>query len=151
LTSLDPRFGGFSGLTISADGRRLSAVTDRGCWVHFRPALVSTGRLTGVDDAQIRRLQNFGGKPTGAKRESDAESLITIDGGFAVSFERRHRLWLYRGAPDPIWARPTEIALPALTRVILANKGVEALARLCDGRLIAIAENIPKDAPFAQG
>ena len=63
LTSLDPRFGGFSGLTISADGRRLSAVTDRGYWVHFRPAFVSTGRLTGIDDAQIGRLQNLGGKP----------------------------------------------------------------------------------------
>jgi len=63
LTSLDPRFGGFSGLTISVDGRRLSAVTDRGYWVHFRPAFVSTGRLTGIDDAQIGRLQNLGGKP----------------------------------------------------------------------------------------
>ena len=151
LTSLDPRFGGFSGLTISADGRRLSAVTDRGYWVHFRPAFVSTGRLTGIDDAQIGRLQNLGGKPPGAKRDSDAESLIATDGGFAVSFERRHRLWLYRVAPDPFRARPTEIALPALTRAIPANKGVEALARLRDGRLIAIAENFPKDAPFTQG
>jgi len=86
LTLLDPSFGGFSGLTISADGRRLSAVTDRGDWVHFLPAHVSTGRLTGIDDAQIGRLKNPGGKPLGAKRDSDAESLITIDGGFAVSF-----------------------------------------------------------------
>jgi len=30
LTLPDPRFGVFSGLAISADGRRLGAVTDRG-------------------------------------------------------------------------------------------------------------------------
>ena len=76
--------------------------------------------------------------------------MIAIDGGFAVSFERQHRLWLYCGAPNPFLARSTEIALPALTRAIPANKGVEGRARLHDGRLIAIAENFPKDAPFAQ-
>ena len=151
LTSLDPRFGGLSGLAISADGRRLGAVTDRGDWVHFRPTLSSTGQLTGITAAQIGDLLNLDGKPLRKKRDSDAESLIPIDGGFAVSFEHRHRLWLYRAAPNPFRARPTEITLPAISRAMPPNTGVEALARLRDGRLIAIAEDFPKDAPFAQG
>jgi len=98
LTSLDPRFGGFFGPTILADGRRFSAVADRGDWVHFGRAFVSTGRLTGIDDAQTGRLKT----------------------------------------------------LPALTRAIPANKGVEAPGRLRDGRLSAIEEIFPKDAPLAQ-
>ncbi len=151
VTSLDPRFGGLSGLAISADGSRLSAVTDKGDWVHFSPTLSPSGQLTGIAAAQIGDLLNLDGKPLRKKRNSDAESLITIDGGFAVSFERRHRLWFYRGTPNPLRARPTEFALPALSRAMPANKGMETLARLRDGRLIAIAEEFPKDAPYSQG
>ena len=151
LTSLDPRFGGLSGLAISADGTLLSAVTDRGDWVQFTPILAPTGRLIGIAGAQIGDLQNLDGKPIRAKQDGDAESLIAIDGGFAVSYEHRHRLWFYRGVRNPFLARPTEIALPTKSRAMRSNKGIEALARLRDGRLIAIAEDFPKDATYVQG
>jgi len=151
LTSSDPRFGGLSGLEISADGKRLSAVTDKGAWIHFTPLLAPGGKLTGVSAAQIGDLRSLDGKRLRRKRNSDAESLVAVDGGFVVSFERRHRVWLYRGAPNPFLARPTEIALPALAKSMSANKGLETLARLHDGRLIAIAENFPKEGSFSQG
>ena len=151
LTSSDPRFGGLSGLVVSADGRRLGAITDKGHWIRFAPTMSPTGWLNGIAGAQIGDLLNLDGKPLRHKRQSDAESLVPVDNGIAVSFERRHRLWVYRGAPNPFQARPTEFALPASARAMPPNKGLEALARLRDGRLIAIAENFPKDAPFAQG
>ena len=151
LTSPDPRFGGLSGLAVSADGSRLSAVTDKGDWVLFSPTISPTGRLTGIAGTQIGDLRDFDGKPLRRKRNSDAESLAPIDGGFAVSFERRHRVWLYRGAPNPFRARPVEIALPPRSHAMRRNGGLEALARLRDGRLITIAQDFPKGAPFAQG
>ena len=151
LTSRDPRFGGLSGLAVSDDGRRLSAVTDRGNWVHLIPITSPIGSLTGIAAAEIGKLINPDGAPVRKKHESDAESLTGIDGGVAVSFEHRHRLWLYRGAPNPFRARPREIAFPARSRAGPANKGMEALARLRDGRLIAIAEDFPEDGPFTQG
>jgi hypothetical protein len=151
LASSDPRFGGLSGLVVSLDGTRLSAVTDQGDWVFFKPILSSTGQLRGLAGAQIGDLRDLDGKPLRGKRRSDAESLVSVDDGIAISFERRHRLWIYRGMPNPLSFRPTEIALPALTRKMPRNKGLEALARLRDGRLIAIAENYPRHAPFTQG
>lgn len=151
LTAPDPRFGGLSGLAVSADGSHLSAVTDKGDWVLLSPTISPAGRLIGLAGAQIGDLRDRDGRPLRKKRRSDAESLAPIDGGFAVSFERRHRLWLYRGAPNPFLARPTVLDLPAQSRAMSRNKGVESLARLRNGGLIAIAENFPKDEPFAQG
>ncbi|MDA0652475.1 MAG: esterase-like activity of phytase family protein, partial [Proteobacteria bacterium] len=151
LTSPEPRFGGLSGLAISADGSQLSAVTDRGDWVRFAPVATRSGQLTGLDRAQIGRLLNLDGKPLRGKRDSDAESLSVIDGGFAVAFERRHRLWLYRGTPNPFLSRPTDMILPALSQAMPPNAGVEVLARLRDGRVIAISEDFPRDASYAQG
>lgn len=151
LTSPEPRFGGLSGLAVSADGSRLSAVTDRGDWVRFAPVVTRSGRLTGLNRAQIGRLLNPHGKPLRKKRDSDAESLSVIEGGFAVAFERRHRLWHYRGTPNPFLSRPSDIVLPTMFRAMPPNAGVEALARLRDGRVIAIAENFPMDASYAQG
>jgi hypothetical protein len=151
LTSGDPRFGGLSGLAISVDGSRLSAVTDKGDWVQLSPIISSAGQLTGVAAAQIGDLLNLDGNPLRNKRDGDAESLVPIDGGLAVSFERRHRLWLYRGASNPFQSRPTAIALPANSRAAPSNSGMEAVARLRDGRLLAIAEEFPKDASFTQG
>lgn len=151
LKSNDARFGGISGLAASADGRRLSAVTDKGDWLYFSPRISPTGRLTGVEKAQIGDLLNPKGKTLRRKRDSDAESLSRIDGGFAITFERRHRVWLYRGTHNPFRARPTEFPLLSFPGKMRRNKGLEASARLGDGRLLVLAEDFPKKASFAWG
>jgi hypothetical protein len=151
LKSSNQRFGGVSGLATSSDGRRLSAVTDRGEWLQFKPVLSPAGKLIDVSDVQIGRLRGPTGKLLRRKRDKDAESLATIGDGFAVAFEHNHRIWLYQGRAPPFLARPTKMALPKLPRAMPRNAGLEALARLRDGRLVAIAEDFPSEAPYLQG
>jgi hypothetical protein len=139
----DARFGGLSGLHVSPDGRRMVAVTDRGARVSAR-LTYRQGKLTGITHLKIRNLKGPGGKRIkGSWR--DAESLaLDGDGGLLVAFERRHRIWRYRPRrrKPPLSGRPTPVAGPDGIESQPRNGGIEALARLCDGRLLAISEKL---------
>ena len=139
LTSSDDRFGGLSGLEVSADGKRLLAVSDRGQWIEFSLVYDDDGRLVGVSDGAIQAMHGIGGQPlTGNAR--DAEDLARLaDGRLAVSFERRHRVVLYwSGAPAPGPAQrlnpPRELARAP------DNGGIEGLTEIRPGRLLALTE-----------
>ena len=55
LTSPDKRFGGFSGLWLSPDGRHLVAVSDRGWRMDVRVAYDAQGNLKGLAGARLGR------------------------------------------------------------------------------------------------
>ena len=98
----DDRFGGLSGLHMSADGNRMTAVTDRGSWVtarlHYRG-----GDLAGLSDLAIMPILGENGRAVGW-RSSDAESIAPDgNGGFFIAFERHHRFSRYA---DRIIAAP---------------------------------------------
>jgi hypothetical protein len=78
-----------------------------------------------------------------ARRLQDAEALAP-DGrdGFYVAFEHGHRIWHYPAAPRPFAAPPTVLATPPGLARAPVNGGVEALAMLDDGRLLALAEQL---------
>lgn len=151
LRSPHPRFGGLSGLVVSSDGRLLTLVTDRGDWIRARARHDPAGRLVGIGQAEIGRLLRPDGRPVGAKAEADAESLSPLGDGMAVAFERRHRIWLYRGAGNPFLAPPLTIAAPAALRDAGRNRGMETFATLPDRRLVVIAEDFPREAPATRG
>lgn len=139
----EPRFGGLSGLHVSADGRRMTAVTDRGAWVTAR-LTYHRGQLTGMTRIKFSNLK---GRRSDRLRGSwrDAESLSPDgSGGFFVSFERRHRIWRYppRGRNHPLTGRPTPVGGPEGIAGQPHNGGIEALTRLCDGRLLALSEKL---------
>ncbi len=140
LRSPDARFGGLSGLSISADGQLLTAVGDKGIWVTARLIYDSGGFLAGVADGRIGPLLTPGGKSVAGTRLGDAESIARIGRSYAVAFEGNHRIWLYPPARNPLARRPRPlIALPTMKRAP-SNGGIEAMVVLKDGRLIAIAE-----------
>jgi hypothetical protein len=152
LKSPDAAFGGLSGLDISADGTTIDFVSDVGYWVRARLRYGPGGRLAGIDRAEIGRLLAPDGAPVaGRKGEADAESLAPLDGGIAVTFERDHRIWLYRGGTNPFLSRPVRVVTPRELNGAPPNKGAEAFAVLRDGRPIVIAENYPRDAPSTRG
>ena len=151
LTSPDPRFGGLSALLISADGARLTAVTDRGHWVTARLIAEANGAPGALAEAEIGALHGPGGRHLRGKRNSDSESLTRLaDGALVVGFERDHRLWRYPAGPNPLAGHPEALPVPAKLAARLAalrgNSGIEALATLADGALLAIAEGRREEA-----
>ncbi len=62
-------------------------------------------------------------------------------GGIFVGFERRHRIWRYPALDGPAKA----VKAPKGLSKAPANGGLEALARLNDGRYLALSESLPAD------
>lgn len=148
LASEDPLFGGWSDLLVAPDGTSLMAVGDQGSWMAVTLQYDSDGNLATAVVTAMGQLKGLDGVDLGAEKAmADAESLApAADGGYLVGFERSHRIWLY--APDlagtPVQA-PTPPAVLDL-KPAYANEGIEAMARLPDGRLILFLEG-GKDEP----
>ena len=145
LTSPDARFGGLSGLLVSEDSGRMTAVTDRGHWVTARLLYDAAGRLTGVAEAEIGELRGPGAAHLRGKRDRDSESLTRLpDGALVAAFERNHRLWRYLGrypaGTTPLAGQPVPLSAPSALEALRSNSGIEALATLSDGALFALAE-----------
>ena len=140
LSSADSRFGGISGLTLSADGKTLYAVSDRGYWLSPRLSHNSTGRLIGLGAWKISPLLTPDGFSV-SRRFRDAEALTKdTDGFFIVAFEGVHRLWRYPPAPLSFSSLPQYLPTPKELANAPSNGGLESVAALPDSRLLAITE-----------
>lgn len=141
VRSDDSEFGGISGLIISADGSSMMAVTDTGYWLtasltHKDDALSGIGKLT-----LAPMLDPDGQSIVGNKRQGDAEAMTLLpDGRIAVSFERNHRVWAYDLTLSGFDATAQPINISPDLKDAVNNKGLEALASLPDGSLLAITE-----------
>jgi hypothetical protein len=142
LRSDDREFGGLSGLLV--DDERAVMISDRGLWLTARLRHDVTGRLRGIDDVDIAPMADLGGGTIAHRRGlADAEALTRLpDGRLVVAFEQRHRLWIYGPGEPPAAAKPTQLALPMPLQRADANGGVEAIARLPDGRLALLTESL---------
>lgn len=124
-------FGGISG--FSFDGRTVTAINDAGHWLHFDLRLDPEGRPVGASNLEIAPL----GGLDGSKDDGDAEDVAWTPVGWLVSFERRHRLLLY---PDGLSGQPVRQHAPEGIERQPNNGGLEAVARLRDGRLLLLSE-----------
>jgi len=142
LSASDGRFGGLSDLQVSSDGTRLLAVSDRGYWVDGTLLYDAGGHLAGITSARLGSLLDFHGTPLRGLA-GDAEGLAVYpDGSFLVSYERRHRLWLYPHSEPPFASPPRAVPLPRRAGSMPENGGIEALLRLSGGRLFALSEEL---------
>jgi hypothetical protein len=134
-------FGGLSGLHLAPD-LSVTAVSDLGRW--WRASLrLEQGRLVGVGEVQHGPLRDAAGAALRRGASGDAESLIRLpQGDWLVGFERQHRILRYRDLTGP--GSPVE-APPGLAQAP-GNGGLEGLALLPDGRLLALAEQLPGPA-----
>ncbi|MBO6520671.1 MAG: esterase-like activity of phytase family protein [Rhodospirillales bacterium] len=147
LVSRDPRFGGFSGLGLSADGRRMVSVSDAAVSFSAELTYDADGNLSGIDKADLGTLSDLDGTPLRGKRWTDAEAMSPgVEGEIIVAFERDHRLWRY----DPGSTVPRVLRPPDELASMPGNDGIEALTLLQDGRLLAISEGSP-DEPVRVG
>ena len=137
LVSDHRSFGGLSGLDVSADGRRLRAVSDRGGWVTADLVHDSAGRLVAAGSWRRTAMLTPSGKPVRG-RQRDAEGLArTAGGSFLVSFEGRHRIWRYPTALD---APPRPVKTPRDLDKAPVNGGLEGITALSDGTILGVTE-----------
>lgn len=142
-------FGGISGIA-TLDGERIVAVNDEGYLYEFSAIRDAAGRLIGISDTSYRPLYGPDGVDlTRDKITGDAESLLLLDDGrFAISFERQHKILIYRNAGD---RQPESLPIPGELEIGPANSGLESLTRLSDGRLFALAENLATGVELTAG
>lgn len=125
-----PRFGGISALLLDRESSLL-LLSDRARLFRARRVEDSAGRLLGLRDWTELPLP-------GPLRDADTEALARHpDGGIVIAAEGEPRL--FRLANDSS-RKATPIPLPGFLRDLPANEGIEALAALPDGRLLAVSE-----------
>lgn len=139
LSSTEVKFGGLSGLTLSADCTGLLAVSDAGRW--FRGRLAYDGAaLTGLSDAELAPMLDAKGRPPASKARGDAEALADLGGGkFLVGFESRPRLGIYDIGKSGLEARFQPVKSPKEIGTGPGNEELESVGRIEDG-FIAISE-----------
>ena len=130
LESPNLHFGGYSGL-LALPGGRLLAASDRGRYLRFAPP---------GDPARPPEFGAIGGEVELTKYMVDVEAL--------AGDRARDRVWAaYEGSNSivrygPALAAGESVAPPAM-RGWSSNSGPETLARLADGRFLAIEEGLP--------
>lgn len=140
LRSSDPAFGGFSALSVAGD--RFTLLSDGGNVVRFR-----------MGGDWVPREVAFANLPSGPrtgweKRDRDSESLAVDPAGRVwIGFENGNSIWRYA----PGLARAEAEAAPAAMRDWDVNGGSESLARLPDGRFVAISETSHVPPRFWRG
>lgn len=148
LRSRDSRFGGLSGLAISADGVRLIATGDRGVWFTALLEYDRAGGLAGLSNARLRPVLGPDGKPLQGRSLTDSESIARLtDGTLVVGFEQRHRLRRFAG---PGTAAKFFGAPPAI-RASPPNGGAEAITRLWGNQLLVLSERLEARPGIAAG
>ncbi len=144
LSSPETRFGGWSGLVVSADGKRMLSQSDEAHWLHADLIYDADGDLAGVRNAQLADMLDMNGKTMG-KNEGDAEGLDALtpagpDGPVVVSFERDARVWRY-DLSNSLDVRPEPVPMPAGIKVADNNLGLEGLTMLAPDALLAVCED----------
>ena len=134
----DPHFGGFSGISLTLDGRGFTALSDRGAWTTGRILRDAVGRITDVAAAPIRRLRGAGAGPLADDR-ADSEGLaIARDGTVFISFEGRGAARVLRYAT--IDGPAENLPVPQGFKRMRLNSALEALAIAADGTLYTLPE-----------
>ncbi len=144
LSSPTTAFGGFSGLSRSADGAQLIAITDNAHWLTARVEREGAA-LSGLADAVMAPMLNASGRALSRTRSYDTEALC-IDNGIAyVSVERTHEILRFDWARRGVMARGQPVPLPPEARRLPGNRSLEAVgiapqASPVAGAIVAIAE-----------
>ena len=151
LYAKSPFFGGYSALIIGPSGKSLLAISDAGTWL--RANIDYDGRkLKGLSGASIGPILGRDGKPLAGDAQQDSEGLALIDGDTSkgtayVAFERNHRVLRYPFTSDRFGPPDGGLTLPAETKRMSANRGIEAIVPIRVGRLkgttVLFSERLP--------
>lgn len=128
ISAEDERFGGLSGLRISADGNRLQAVSDAADWLSATIERDGQGRISGLSDAALFCLCRQDGSRYGSKHWGDSEGVEVVGDIAYVTFERLNRINRYHLGKDGSPGAPVQATLSFKSLNVAYNEGLEALA-----------------------
>ncbi len=142
-------FGGYSGLRIEQDGKKLRAVSDTGRWMTLDLTYDSQGMLVGAGDGMVGPLHGPDGAALHGRADTDAESMAVLsDGSVLIGFEQNHRVWRYppgsEAAGGGMAGMPVPFAAPPGIAAAPANAGLEGATRMKDGRLLLVSEGLKR-------
>ena len=145
ISSENEHFGGFSGLHLSSDMSKITAISDKGYWLHANVTRQGS-ILTNIENAVMAPMLDKAGNPFKKKSRADAEGLAIKDKTAFVSFERNHRVLSYKLDKEGFAGKSQGKVFNFKKKQMSRNSGVEALAIGPDnsrlsGRLIAFPEN----------
>lgn len=131
------KVGGLSGIQVLPQGRLLF-LSDSGATHEATPRYNDAGRLVSVKVDPARKLRDEDGQFVKTRTRFDAEAITRLaDGSYLVGFERDHRIEHYA---DLALSTPLPFAQPQGLALLPRNAGLESLAALPDGRVVALAE-----------
>ncbi len=136
----EPWFGGFSGIELSDDGSTMTVIGDKGILLRARVERTD-GKITGIDAGQPTDLGDDGARKLTGKFKDSEGLAVAPDGAVLVSFERTHRVGIYR-TPGTRAA-----ILPAVREFhkLHPNRSLEALALDARGRVYTMPEEPARD------
>lgn len=147
LTSEAESFGGWSGLTTSADGKKFIAVSDAGSWLEG-DLVYQNNTLTGVSNTRIGPLRARDGSALSRKRDRDAEAVVLASGSInqgslLIAFEGNDRIGRFPVTSNGIAPPSSYVDMPAESKKMRVD-GFEAVTVLrggpYKGSMIAFAE-----------
>ncbi len=158
LKSQHKNFGGWSGLRMLPDGKRLLAISDEGNWGVF-DLTEKDDQLVAVHSGLIAPFRDDKGEALSTKFETDCESveLAPFDNAVDISFEHHHRFLRYAWTADaPIEnllnapGKPLHEDFADFFAKLPLNGGVEALAENPDS-FLAVSEEGDVASPDGKG
>ncbi len=142
----DPRFGGFSGIEITENGKRFHVISDRTNLFWGNIDRDGAGRIRHLGISGRAHLKGSDGAPLSGGYLGDSEGLAIDDKGrIWVSFEGLNRVVLHTNPDAPGQPLPRPPAMPEGS----SNAGLESLAIDANGALFTIPERSSgPDRPF---
>jgi hypothetical protein len=148
LTSPSRSFGGWSGLALDPDGKKLIAISDAGTWM-IADIVTADGRLDGLTKARIGPLKSPEGEPLSKSSDRDSEGVALADGNLAqgsllIPFEHNSRIGRFAIDKGEVSPPSAFLEMPPEAEG-MGNDGFEAVTVLRGGALkgsiLAIAES----------
>lgn len=131
-----PWFGGFSGLELADDGRRMMALSDRGMLLTARIARIN-GQISDIVPDRNQPLKSARGTALDSQTVDSEGLVLAPDGTVFISFERMQKVARYESPDGPAQF----LNQPRAFRRMRSNGSLEALAMDNDGRLLTLPEN----------
>ena len=158
LSSSSDYFGGFSGLSISPDGKRVFAASDAGFWMTAN-ITSRNGTPTNVTNGRVGPFRALSGRVLAGGREVDAEAVSldkgTLDNGeILIAFEQIHRVGRFPVRNGEIGKPARYLNLPPYIKGLKGNRGLEAMELLVGpntGKLVMFAEGRRNSAGNLRG